>query len=310
MADLTTFIPVRHQPTGPVETFSTERAADTVAGRDPRPRTSRRSCCASRTARAAQVAVSQVSPGRKNSLQYEIDGSASAVAWDSEQPDQLWIGHRDRPNELLLRNPALMNAAGRRGRAAARRPRRGLRRHVRRPVPAIYDGRRSPGGRRPRPRYPTFADGHDEMLVGDAIAESARDGALGRRRRDDPPRRRRPCHAAASPPPTEDRRDEARLPDRPVPRDAARRRSPTGPPAAGFEVLEIACWPRRDRPDPPLRRHEPHRRRQPVRRRRRRRSSTRSPAKGLLDLRPRLLPEPAPPGPGPPRRRSSATSST
>jgi predicted dehydrogenase len=27
------------------------------------------------------------------------------------------------------------------------------------------------------PRYPTFADGHDEMLVGDAIAESARSGA-------------------------------------------------------------------------------------------------------------------------------------
>ena len=27
-----------------------------------------------------------------------------------------------------------------------------------------------------RPAYPTFADGHDEMLVGEAIAESARIG--------------------------------------------------------------------------------------------------------------------------------------
>jgi hypothetical protein len=26
------------------------------------------------------------------------------------------------------------------------------------------------------PAYPTFADGHDEMLVGDAVAASARDG--------------------------------------------------------------------------------------------------------------------------------------
>ena len=26
------------------------------------------------------------------------------------------------------------------------------------------------------PRYPTFAEGHEEMLVGDAIAESARSG--------------------------------------------------------------------------------------------------------------------------------------
>ena len=44
------------------------------------------------------VAISQVSPGRKNSLQYEIDGSAAAASWDSETPDHMWIGHRDRPN--------------------------------------------------------------------------------------------------------------------------------------------------------------------------------------------------------------------
>ena len=29
------------------------------------------------------------------------------------RPDHLWIGYRDQPNELLLRNPALMGAAGR-----------------------------------------------------------------------------------------------------------------------------------------------------------------------------------------------------
>jgi hypothetical protein len=32
------------------------------------------------------------------------------------------------------------------------------------------------GARSPRPGYPTFADGHDEMLVGEAIARSAREG--------------------------------------------------------------------------------------------------------------------------------------
>ena len=58
------------------------------------------------------VSMSQISPGRKNSLQCEIDGSESALAWDSEQPDQAWIGHRDRPNEILIRNPALMGPAG------------------------------------------------------------------------------------------------------------------------------------------------------------------------------------------------------
>jgi predicted dehydrogenase len=32
------------------------------------------------------------------------------------------------------------------------------------------------GGPAARPAYPTFADGHDEMLVNDAIAASAREG--------------------------------------------------------------------------------------------------------------------------------------
>ena len=32
------------------------------------------------------------------------------------------------------------------------------------------------GGPAEHPVYPTFAEGHDEMLVGDAVAASARDG--------------------------------------------------------------------------------------------------------------------------------------
>ena len=58
------------------------------------------------------MSICQISPGRKNSLVYEIDGSDGAWGWDSEQPDQAWLGHRDRPNEVLIRNPALMGAAG------------------------------------------------------------------------------------------------------------------------------------------------------------------------------------------------------
>src|SRR5205807_443004 len=52
--------------------------------------------------------VSQVSAGRKNSLRFEIDGSLGALAWDAERPEELWLGHRGRPNETLLRNPALL----------------------------------------------------------------------------------------------------------------------------------------------------------------------------------------------------------
>jgi predicted dehydrogenase len=41
------------------------------------------------------VVVSQVSPGRKNRLWFEIDGSKRSVAFDQEQPETIWIGGRD-----------------------------------------------------------------------------------------------------------------------------------------------------------------------------------------------------------------------
>jgi predicted dehydrogenase len=174
MADLTTFIGTRREPTGPVETFSTDRSAETVE-RDIATEDAATILLHFDDGARGAVSISQISPGRKNSLVYEIDGSDGAWAWDSEQPDQAWIGHRDRPNEVLIRNPALMNTAGQ---AAAALPGGHVEgffdtfcAHFR----AVYDdvvaGRPSSS-----PGYPTFADGHDEMLVGEAIARSAREG--------------------------------------------------------------------------------------------------------------------------------------
>ncbi|MDQ6795410.1 MAG: Gfo/Idh/MocA family oxidoreductase [Chloroflexota bacterium] len=171
MADLATFIPTRRQPNGPVETFSTERAGKTVA----RPMgTEDVAAILLRFANGARgaVQVSQISPGRKNSLQWEIDGSLAAAAWDSEMPDHLWLGHRDRPNELLLRNPALMNAAGRAAAALPGGHVEGFADTFGALFRAIYADVVA-GRPAARPPYATFADGHDEMLVGDAIAASA-----------------------------------------------------------------------------------------------------------------------------------------
>lgn len=53
--------------------------------------------------------VSQVSAGRKNRLSLEVNGSASSLAWDQEIPQQLWIGHRHQPNQILSDDPSLMH---------------------------------------------------------------------------------------------------------------------------------------------------------------------------------------------------------
>ena len=175
MADMATFIPVRQQPAGPVETFSTERASKTI------PREIKTEDLATVLLRYDNGArgvftVSQLSAGRKNHLQYEIDGSEGAAAWEQESPDQLWLGHRDRPNEILLRNPALMSPHGR---AAALLPGGHVEgfadshaAHFRAVYADVLAGRMSE-----RPVYATFADGHRAMLVGDAIAASSRSGA-------------------------------------------------------------------------------------------------------------------------------------
>ena len=174
MADLATFVGLRQEPQGPVETFSTERSADTVA----RPmQTEDVASILFRFDNGARgaVSVSQISAGRKNSLQWEIDGSTDAAAWDSETPDHLWLGHRDRPNEILLRNPALMGPAGRAASALPAGHIEGFGDTFGALFRAIYKDIVA-GRPADRPPYATFADGHDEMLVNDAIAESAAAG--------------------------------------------------------------------------------------------------------------------------------------
>lgn len=174
MADLATFIPTRRQPAGPVETFSTERSAQTVEREIATEDTATILLRFEGGARGS-VAISQLSPGRKNSLQYEVDGSAAATFWDSEQPDQMWIGHRDRPNEILIRNPALMGPAGQAASALPGGHVEGFADTFRALFRAIYADVGA-GAPPVSPGYPTFADGHDEMLVNDAVAASAREG--------------------------------------------------------------------------------------------------------------------------------------
>jgi predicted dehydrogenase len=174
MADLTTFIPQRAQPHGPVETFSTERSTDTV---EREMATEDTASILLRFANGARgsVSVSQISPGRKNSLQWEIDGSSGAAAWDSETPDHLWLGHRDKPNQILQRDPALMGAAGRAAAALPGGHVEGFDDTFGALFRAIYADVCA-GRPAERPPYATFADGHDEVIVGDAVAESARLG--------------------------------------------------------------------------------------------------------------------------------------
>ena len=120
------------------------------------------------------VAISQVSAGRKNTVSIEVDGAESALAWYSEDPDRLWIGHRGRPNEILQRDPSLARPEAVAGSSAIpAATSRATRTRSGRSFTEVYADVVE-GGRRGEPAYPTFADGHDAVCVTEAVAVSHR----------------------------------------------------------------------------------------------------------------------------------------
>ena len=169
-ADLYTVHEVRHVPTGPVETYadvgdvervdrpmSTEDIAHVLLRYEDGTR--------------AQVTISQVSAGRKNHLTWELDGSEGALAWSTERHEELWLGHRDTPNEILLRDPGLMSGPLRGDFPAGHAE--GFADTFKQLYSAVYRAVEA-GGMPAEPDFPTFEDGHEEILIAEAVAESAR----------------------------------------------------------------------------------------------------------------------------------------
>ncbi|MCY2997479.1 MAG: Gfo/Idh/MocA family oxidoreductase [Planctomycetota bacterium] len=175
-ADLRTVHATRQRPGGGVETFSGKGSAP----RKTEPiavTTDDCGCVMLRFDNGANgcLWVSQTTAGRKNSLRYEIAGSQQTFAWNSEAPNELWIGHRDRPNEMLIRDPALMNASAR---AIANYPgghNEGFPDTFKQLFRSFY-GYVAAGDFTAPPPFPTFADGHREVLLCEAVLRSAREG--------------------------------------------------------------------------------------------------------------------------------------
>jgi predicted dehydrogenase len=163
MADLTTVLPVRQRPTGPVETFAS--SSDPAEPVDVTTEDTAGVLLRFDGGARGVLTLSQVSPGRKNDLRFEVSGSAASLAWGSENPEQLWIGYRDAPNRIQLRSAGDYPAGHAQGYPDA----------FKALFAAVYADIEA-GKPAERPDYPTFDDGFEQIIVGDAIAESARLG--------------------------------------------------------------------------------------------------------------------------------------
>jgi predicted dehydrogenase len=173
LADLATTIPVRQRPAREIETFA---SADDVEREDAPMGTEDLAHILLRFERGSRgsLVVSQVSAGRKNSLRFQVDGSSAALAWDSERNEELWLGHRGQPNEHVLRDPALLEPEARSRTALPGGHAEGFAETFRELYRAVYNAVAA-GGPPEAPDYPTFADGHWENVLGDAVALSNRE---------------------------------------------------------------------------------------------------------------------------------------
>jgi predicted dehydrogenase len=174
-ADLCTFLPTRRRPRGTVQTFSSKptgaRQTEEVA-------IDTEDCghvlLRFEGGATGCFTVSQVTAGRKNCLRYEVAGARAALGWDSEQPNELRLGHRDQPNSILMRDPALLHPNVRPFTSYPGGHAEGFADTFKQLFRLVYDYIEAGNLEAPRP-FPTFEDGHREVVLCEAILTSHRE---------------------------------------------------------------------------------------------------------------------------------------
>jgi predicted dehydrogenase len=120
------------------------------------------------------MTTSQVSVGRKNRLFLEIFGTRASAVWDGERPEELWIGYRDKPSELLLKDATLFPAEARSYSDLPGGHSEGYDSTFKQVFKRFYGSIEDPS----TPiEYPTFVDGMRQLSLVDAVVESSKEQA-------------------------------------------------------------------------------------------------------------------------------------
>ena len=169
-ADLATFHKTRKQPKGPIETFAgkTLRPEDTI---ETPIDTEDMGAVVFRMNGGARGAftASQVAAGCKNRLSMEIFGTRCGVMWNQERPDELWIGNRNSPNQIIIKDPSLLKPAARSFADLPGGHSEGYDDTFKQVFRRFYQSIADPAM---TPEYPQFADGLRQLKILEAELES------------------------------------------------------------------------------------------------------------------------------------------
>jgi predicted dehydrogenase len=171
-ADLKTIHKIRKRPNGEVETFTGKPQSEIMTEEIPIS-TEDYGCIMFRFANGASgsLYVSQVAAGRKNCIRYEIAGSKCALGWNSESPNEMWIGNRDSANQNLIRNPTLMADTPRQFTNYPAGHNEGFPDTFKQCFRSFYDYIEK-SDFNAAPLFPTFKAGHREVVLCEAILKS------------------------------------------------------------------------------------------------------------------------------------------
>jgi len=180
LGEITTVIPKRKKPKGSREAFQAGGGDDQVELVDIKVEDLASVLLRFDNGAKGSFSVGQVCAGHKNDLILEICGPGGSIRWRQEHQNELWIGHRDKANEILQKDPSLMDAEVR---GYAHLPGghqeswadafANLMRDI---YGFIAEGRK-PGTGQP-PAFATFEDGYRANAIVEAILDSARKGSV------------------------------------------------------------------------------------------------------------------------------------
>ena len=178
MADLATVVPTRYRPVRSPQAFAKggndARESFRVKSEDlatilVRFENGARGC----------ATIGQVCAGHKNDLWIELNAASASLRWRQEQQNELWIGRRDTANELLAKDPSLMDAEAQPYAHLPGGHQEGWSDAFTNVIRDIYscvaEGTSSDDAR--PPAFATFEDGYRVACLVDAVLESHRNGS-------------------------------------------------------------------------------------------------------------------------------------
>jgi predicted dehydrogenase len=181
LADFTTIYPIRKRPKASREAFATSQSEEQYDEYLVDTEDFASVLLRFENGMRGVFSVSQVSAGHKNGLEIEVNGRKASLTWKQERPNELWIGRRNEPNGILLKDPSLLDESirhyavlpGGHGEAWA-----DAFRNLMHNIYSFIAERRSIENDVDRIDFPTFADGYESNCVVDAITRSAKAGGV------------------------------------------------------------------------------------------------------------------------------------